>query len=149
MSPRRLAPVSCVLSAVALALVCASPVPAATEIKGAAILDHACGKTAVKHMGLVHAGKMDEAQKLGSKAMQAEWMKLPAEDRKMMTEMMKAMAKSEADFSADIKAHGLLQVDGKSATLTVTKEVNEGGGKGTETMTQSYEFDGKSCLITP
>jgi hypothetical protein len=32
-----------------------------TEIQGAAILEHPCGKVAVKHMGLVHAGKMDEA----------------------------------------------------------------------------------------
>ena len=40
--------------------------PRATEIKGAAILDHPCGKVAVKHMGLVHAGKMDEATKLGN-----------------------------------------------------------------------------------
>jgi hypothetical protein len=149
MSARRLAPVPCVLSAAVLAAALFAAPAAAADVKGAAILDHPCGKTAVKHMGLVHAGKMDEAQKLGSKAMQEEWSKLPAEDRKMMSEMMKAMAKSEAEFSADIKAHGLLQVEGKSATLTVSKEIKEGGGSGTETMTQSYEFDGKSCLITP
>ena len=39
-----------------------------TEIKGAAILDHPCGKVSVKHMGLVHAGEMEEATKLGTTA---------------------------------------------------------------------------------
>ena len=29
---------------------------AAADIKGAAILDHPCGKVAVKQMGLAHAG---------------------------------------------------------------------------------------------
>ncbi|MFO1310901.1 MAG: hypothetical protein U1F41_02430 [Burkholderiales bacterium] len=37
---------------------------AATEIKGAAILDNPCGKVAVKQMGLVNAGKMEDANKL-------------------------------------------------------------------------------------
>ena len=40
---------------------------APAEIEGAAILDHACGKVAVKQMGLVNAGKMDEANKLSTK----------------------------------------------------------------------------------
>jgi len=40
---------------------------AKSEIKGAAILDTACGKVAVKHMGLVHDGKMDEANMLSTK----------------------------------------------------------------------------------
>ena len=35
---------------------------AKSEIKGAAILDNACGKVAVKQMGLVHDGKIDEAE---------------------------------------------------------------------------------------
>src|SRR5215213_8583844 len=51
------------------------------EIKGAAILDHPCGKVAVKHMGLVHSGKMDEAVKLGTPEMQEEWKKMDAGDR--------------------------------------------------------------------
>ena len=41
---------------------------AKSEIKGAAILDTACGKVAVKQMGLVHDGKMDEANLLDGAA---------------------------------------------------------------------------------
>ena len=125
----------------------ASPA-SAEEIQGAAILEHACGKTAVKHMGLVHAGKMAEAVKLGTQAMQDEWTKMPAEDREMMSGMMKEMSQSEADFSASIKANGMLAVDGGKATLTITKKTQDASGSGTETMTQKYVIDAKGCWIS-
>lgn len=136
------------LTACALSLAVLAAPAAAEEISGAAILDHACGKTAVKHMGLVHAGKMAEAVKLGTPEMQKEWNALPAEEREMMAGMMKEMAKSEADFSADLKAHGKLVVDGAAATLTVTKKTEDASGSGTETMTQKYAIDAKGCWIT-
>src|ERR1700692_436795 len=100
-----------VLLSLALSLTLAGRALAAApkaEIKGAAILDHACGKVAVKHMGLVHAGKMDEATELGSKEMQEQWKGLPAADRTMMSGMMKETSKTEAQFSAEIKSGGLL-----------------------------------------
>jgi hypothetical protein len=53
---------------------------AATELKGAEILKHACGKASVQQMGLVNSGKMAEAVKLGTAEMQAEWNAMPAED---------------------------------------------------------------------
>lgn len=121
---------------------------AATELKGAAILDHPCGKVAVKHMGLVHAGKMEEATKLGTPEMQKEWKALPADDRKMMSGMMKEMSKTEAQFSAEIKANGVLVIDGTHATLTIQQEHKDANGSSTETMTQRYLFDGKACQIT-
>ena len=130
------------------ALLSAAAPARAEEIKGAAILEHACGKTAVKHMGLVHAGKMAEAVKLGTPEMQKEWNALPAEEREMMAGMMKEMAKSEADFAAEIKAYGALAVDGKAATLTVTKKTEDASGSGTETMTQKYMIDAKGCWIS-
>lgn len=118
------------------------------EIKGAAILDHPCGKVAVKHMALVHAGKMDEAVKLGTPEMQEEWKKMPADDRKAMAGMMKEMSQSEAAFSADVKAAGVLAIDGNSGTLTITKEHKDANGTSTETHTQRYKIDGNSCWIT-
>ncbi len=121
---------------------------AKSEITGAAILDHPCGKLAAKHMGLVHAGKVAEAVKLGTAEMQAEWNALPAEDREMMSGMMKEMAQTEEAFSADIKAFGVLVVDGKSASLTVTKETKDENGTSTSTMTQKYVIDGASCAIS-
>jgi len=119
-----------------------------TEIQGAAILDHPCGKVAVKHMGLVHAGKLEEAAKLGTQEMQDGWKALPADDRKMMTEMMKATSKSGEQFSAEIKAGGLLVVEGKSATLTVKQDHKDANGTSSETLTQRYVLDGATCRIS-
>ena len=119
-----------------------------TEIQGAAILDHPCGKVAVKHMGLVHAGKIEEASKLGTQEMQDGWKGLPAEERKMMSEMMKETSKTEEQFSAEIKAGGLLVIEGKSATLTVKQEHKDANGSSTETLTQRYVLDGSTCRIS-
>ncbi|HEV3459255.1 MAG TPA: hypothetical protein VHG32_22090 [Thermoanaerobaculia bacterium] len=119
-----------------------------TEIKGAAVLDHPCGKVAVKHMGLVHAGKLDEATKLGTKALQEQWKAMPAKDRQMMSEMMVAVSKPEAQLSAEIKAHGVLVVEGNKATLTVKTEKKDASGTSTETWTEQYAIDGASCWIT-
>lgn len=121
---------------------------AATEIKGAAILDHPCGKVAVKHMGLVHAGKVEEATKLGTQEMQDQWKAMSAEDRKMMSGMMKELSKTEAQFAAEIKSGGLLVVDGNTATLTVKQEHKDENGHSTNTLTQRYVVDGATCRIT-
>jgi hypothetical protein len=121
---------------------------AKTEIKGAAILDHPCGKVAVKQMGLVHDGKMADANKLTTKDMQDQWAKMPEKDRTMMTGMMKEMSQTEAQYSADIKANGLLVVDGSSAVLTVKKATKDKNGSSTETTTQNFKIDGAQCLIS-
>jgi len=122
---------------------------APAEIKGAAILEHPCGKVAVKHMGLAHAGKMDEAVKLGTQEMQDQWKGMPADDRKSMSEMMKELSKTGAQFSADVKAGGVLTIDGTSGTLTVTRERKDANGSSTETWTQRYVIDGAKCLVAP
>ena len=122
---------------------------AAEELRGAAILDHSCGKTAVRHMGLVHAGDMEEAAKLGSPELVARWNALPAEDRAMMTEMMKALAKPEAEFAAEIREHGILTVDGATAKLVVEKTTTDENGTSTETHTQDFAIDSAGCLIAP
>lgn len=121
---------------------------AATEIKGAAILDHPCGKASAKHMSLVHAGKMDEAVKLGSKEMQEQWKAMPADDRKMMSSMMKDMSQTDAEFAAAMKSAGVLSVDGKDATLTVKTEHKDANGTSTETFTQKFVIDAAGCWIT-
>lgn len=141
---------SAVVLSLAVAIALAGRAQAASaksEIKGAAILDHPCGKVAVKHMGLVHAGKMDEATKLGTKEMQAQWKALPAADRNTMSGMMKEMSKTEAQFSAEIKAGGVLTVDGNKATLTIKQEHKDANGTSTETTTQNYAIDGAECRI--
>ena len=119
-----------------------------SEVKGAAILDHPCGKVAVKQMGLAHAGKMEEANKLTTNEMQEQWKAMPAKDRTMMTGMMKEMSQTEDQFSADIKSSGVLVVDGPSATLTVKKTTKDKSGSSTSTTTQNFKIDGGQCLVS-
>ena len=121
---------------------------AATELKGAAILKHACGKAAVQQMGLVNSGKMAEAVKLGTAEMQTEWNAMPAEDREMLTGMMKEMSVSAAEFTKDIEAGGLLVIDGADGTLTVKQEHKDENGTSTGTMTQKFKLDGAACKIS-
>lgn len=121
---------------------------AKSEIKGAAILDHPCGKVAVKHMGFVHAGKIDDANRLSTKEMQDLWKALPAEDRTMMSGMMKEMSKTEVQYAAVIKAGGLLVVDGQAAELTVKETTKDANGTSTSTTTQNFKIDGVQCLIS-
>lgn len=121
---------------------------AATEIKGAAILDNPCGKVAVKQMGLVHAGKIEDANKLTTKETQEQWRNMPANDRAMVSGMMKEMSQTEAQFANDIKSDGLLTVDGASAVLTVKKTKKDANGTSTSTLTQKFKIDGGQCLIT-
>jgi hypothetical protein len=139
-----------IISAALPVMLFAAPgaVAAKSEIKGAAILDHPCGKVAVKQMGLVHDGKMAEANKLTTKDMQDQWAKMPEKDRSMMSGMMKDMSQTEAAYSADIKANGLLVVDGSSAMLTVKKTTKDKNGSSSETMTQNFKIDGAQCLVS-
>lgn len=146
MSRRRL---STLAPSVVLSLsLCLAVEAAPAEIKGAAILDHPCGKVAVTQMGLVNAGKMDEANKLSTKEMQDMWAAMPATDRTMMTGMMKSMSQTEGQYAADIKAAGLLVVDGQAATLTVQKKTADANGSGTSTTTQRFKLEGGQCLIS-
>ncbi len=135
------------LLALVPALLCSAAL-AATEIKGAAILDNPCGKVAVKQMGLVNAGKMEEANKLMTREAQEQWRNMPANDRAMMAGMMKEMSQTEAQFTNEIKANGLLTVDGGNATLVVKKTTKNANGSSTSTMTQKFKVDGGQCLIT-
>ena len=126
----------------------AGPALAGTEIKGAAILDHPCGKVAVKQMGLLHAGKIEDANRLTTKEMQEQWKAMSASDRTMMTGMMKATSQTEDQYAADIKSDGVLAVDGQNATLTVKKTVKNKDGSSTSTMTQNFKLDGSQCLVS-
>lgn len=121
---------------------------AKAELKGQAILDHACGKVAVKQMGLIHAGKIDEANLLSTKEMQAMWKGMSAKERTMMSGMMKEMSKTPEQYAIDIKANGLLVVDGQAATLTVKETTKDANGGGTSTLTQNFKLDGVQCLIS-
>ena len=136
------------LASAALALTVSGSAVAATTIKGAAILDNPCGKVSVKQMGLVHAGKMEDANKLTTKEMQDQWKAMPAKDRTMMTGMMKDMSQTEEAYAADIKANGVLDVDGANAKLTVKKTTKDANGTSTSTITQNFKVDGGTCLIT-
>ena len=121
---------------------------AATEIKGAAILDHPCGKVAVKQVGLVHDGKFDEANKLSTKEIQEQWKAMPAKDKTEMSGMAKLMAPTQEQFTATVKAGGVLVVDGDGATLTTKTTTKDANGSSTETMTQKFKLSGGECLVS-
>ena len=138
-----------IATAIALA-VCglAGPAVAKSEIKGAAILDHACGKVAVKQVGYLHAGKFEDANKLSTKEMQEQWKAMPAKDKAMMQSMAKEMTPTEEQFTAQVKASGVLVVDGPKATLTTKKTTKDKNGTATETTTQDFKINGNECLLT-
>ncbi len=139
----------CIKIALPLVLCAATGTAAAkSEIKGAAILDHPCGKVSVKRMGLTHAGKIEEANKLTTKEMQEQWKAMPAKDKTMMSGMMKEMSQTEEQYSADIKSSGVLVVDGPAATLTVKKTTKDKNGTSTSTTTQNFKIDGSQCLVS-
>jgi hypothetical protein len=121
---------------------------APTEIKGAAILDHPCGKVAVKQMELAHEGKVDEANRLSTPEMQAQWKSMPEKDRTMMTGLLKDMSETASQYTADIKAGGVLVVDGQDANLTVEKKTKDANGSSTSTVTQKFKLDGAVCMIS-
>ena len=126
----------------------ASAAAAKSEIKGAAILDHPCGKVAVKQVGYLHSGKFEEANKLTTKEMQDQWKAMPTKDRSMMETMAKEMTPTEIQFTAAVKATGVLVVDGSAATLTTKKTTKDNNGTATETTTQEFKINGNECLIT-
>ena len=121
---------------------------AASEIKGAAILDHPCGKVAVKQVSLVHDGKFDEANKLSTKEMQEQWKAMPAKDKTEMSGLAKAMSPTQEQFTAQVKAGGVLVVDAGSATLTTKTTTKDANGSSTETTTQKFKLNGGECLVS-
>jgi len=121
---------------------------AATEIKGAAILDNPCGKVAVKQMALVHAGKIEDAQKLSTKETQEEWKAMPEKERVMMSGMLKEFSIPGPQYISDIKANGVLTVDGPAAVLKITKKTSDKNGSSTSTMTQKFRIHGNECLVS-
>jgi hypothetical protein len=123
-------------------------VTAPARQEGRAPKNRAAGGEGLAHRGLIHAGKMEEATKLGTKEIQDGWKAMPAKDRTMMTGMMKEMSESTAQFSAEIKASGLLVVEGAGATLTVKREHKDANGSSSETWTQKYALDNGKCLIS-
>jgi hypothetical protein len=91
---------------------------------------------------------MDDANKLSTKEMQDQWKGMPAKDRTMMSGMMKEMSQTEEQYATDIKANGLLVVDGLVATLTVKKTTKNASGTRTSTTTQAFKLNGGECLIS-
>lgn len=138
------------LAAVALFVATAGTAASAApqEIKGAAILEHPATKVALKNMSLMHAGKIDDAVKMGTKAMQAEWNAMPADDRKMMGEMMQTFSVGDAEFRASVLGGGVLTVDGERATLVVKEEKKDANGSSTSTQTIRLQLEGGQWRVS-
>jgi hypothetical protein len=133
---------------VALVAGAAGPAGAKSEIKGAAVLDHPCGKAGVQQMGYLHAGNVEAANRLSTPEMQQQWQAMPAKDRTMMADMAKSMSPSSDQYAADIRKNGMLVVDGTNAVLTVRTTHKDANGSSTSTSTQNFRYDGKQCLVS-
>jgi hypothetical protein len=130
-------------------LVTVSPaVLAAQTIEGAAILEHPCGKTATKQMGFLHAGKIDDANRLSTKAVLAQWQSMPARDQTMMAEMSQKMSPSSDEYRDAIRKNGVLTIDGNSAVLKVSQTKHDANGSSTSTMTQNFAMESGQCLVS-
>ena len=66
----------------------------------------------------------------------------------MMSDMSKEMSQTEAQYAADIKASGVLVVNGTAATLTVKKSTKDANGSSTSTTTQEFKTNGGECLVS-
>jgi hypothetical protein len=118
------------------------------ELKGAALMAHPATKVALENMALMHAGKIDDAVKMGTKAMQADWKALPDEDRKMMSEMMQHFAVPDAEFRAEVEKFGTLTVDGDKASLVVEKKTQDDSSNSTETKTIRLMMEDGAWRVT-
>ena len=134
-----------VLSTMLIGALCGTV--SAAEIKGAEILNHPCGKVAVKAMGLLNQGKFEEANKLSTKALQDRWNARPAKEREMMAGLAKEMSPSEGEYIAMVKAGGLLVVDDQAGKLTVTQKTQDANGSSTRTITTKFAVSGGECLM--
>jgi len=100
------------LAALAALAIASGTAVAKSELKGAAALDHPCGKVGVQQMGYLHTGNIDAANRLSTPEMQQQWQAMPAKDRAMMADMAKSMSPSSDQYAADIRKNGMLVVDG-------------------------------------
>jgi hypothetical protein len=105
-------------------------------------------KVAVKQVAFVHDGKFDEANKLSTKEMQDQWKAMPAKDKTEMSDLAKAMSPTQEQFTAQVKAGGVLVVDAGSATLTTKTTTKDANGSSTETTTQKFTLNGSECLVS-
>ena len=136
---------SAVLSTILAGALCGTV--SAAEIKGADILNHPCGKVAVKAMGFLHQGKFEEANKLSTKALQDRWLATPAKERAMIADLAKEMSPPEAEYIAMVKSHGVLVVDDTAGKLTITQKTQDASGTSTRTMTSKFAINGGECLM--
>jgi len=120
----------------------------AEELTGAAILEHPCGKVSVEHMALIHDGKIAEAVQLATPEMQKEWAEMAADERDMISEMMKELSMSREDYVAAIGSGGKLVIEDSAATLTVSTEESSSQGTSHQTITQHLVLAGDDCMVT-
>jgi hypothetical protein len=136
------------LAAIGMLVTVSPAVLAAQTIEGAAILEHPCGKTATKQMGFLHAGKIDDANRLSTKAVLAQWQSMPARDQTMMAEMSQKMSPSSDEYRDAIRKNGVLTIDGNSAVLKVSQTKRDANGSSTSTMTQNFAMESGQCLVS-
>ena len=73
---------------------------------------------------------------------------MPAKDKTELSGLAKAMSPPQEQFTAQVKAGGVLVVDAGSATLTTKTTTKDANGSSTETTTQKFKLNGGECLVS-
>jgi hypothetical protein len=111
------------------------------RVEDAEILQHPIGTLVLQYVDLVHAGTIEVAKRLATTAVQAEWQKEPASEKKESAEFLKKMLPTKANLTALLRSsqsHSVLIIeDGKTATLNLIQNELRPGGSGTTNYTTS------------
>jgi len=95
-----------------------------TRVENADILTHPLGTLALQYLDLVHAGKIDDAKKLATSAVQAKWKAESAKERVESAAFLEKNLPTRADVTAGFKAGknltgSLIIEDDKTAFLNL------------------------------
>jgi len=106
-----------------------------TRVENADILKHPIGILALQYVDLIHAGKMDDAKKLATSAVQAKWKTEPATERAASLAFLRKDLPTRAEVTAGLKSGknltGILIIeDEKTAMLNLIRQVQRPDGPG-------------------
>ncbi|MCM3876836.1 MAG: hypothetical protein NEA02_10495 [Thermoanaerobaculia bacterium] len=120
-----------------------------TRIENADILKHPIATLALQYLDLIHAGKIDDAKKLATTAVQAEWKKEPASEKAEIlayfTKNLPTRAAMTTGLQTGKNFRGVLIIDDdKLATLNLIVSEQSPTGPSTTTFsstTMSIAFE--------
>lgn len=113
-----------------------------TRIEDAEILKHPIGALALQYVDLVHAGKLEEAKRMATASVQAEWKTESASARKEIADFFRSNLPTKAELLAALQSGGklrgvLLIEDESKGTLNIIRNEQRVDGPGKTTYSTS------------